>query len=137
MMAAPGLRSLSAEPAALFPASFAQRRLWFLDQLVPESAAYNVPLALRIRGALNVAALRASIATLAACHESLRTTFAEVDGEPGAPGFPGPTFSFTMQRSFKAIGVASVGSPVRMRGSPFANALTNKTVVFESGENPV
>ncbi|HEY0736592.1 MAG TPA: amino acid adenylation domain-containing protein, partial [Herpetosiphonaceae bacterium] len=57
------------------PLSFAQQRLWFLDQLTPHSAAYNVPLALRLHGALDVAALQSSLNALVARHEALRTTF--------------------------------------------------------------
>ncbi|HVH13119.1 MAG TPA: condensation domain-containing protein, partial [Longimicrobium sp.] len=64
------------------PLSFAQQRLWFIDQLEPGSAAYNIPYALRLRGRLDVAALERSIATLVARHEVLRTRFPSVDGEP-------------------------------------------------------
>ncbi|HEX7242864.1 MAG TPA: amino acid adenylation domain-containing protein, partial [Longimicrobiaceae bacterium] len=64
------------------PASFAQQRLWFMDRLDPGSAAYNMPFALRLRGALDVAALRAGLDALVERHEPLRTTLAERDGEP-------------------------------------------------------
>ncbi|MBV9109091.1 MAG: amino acid adenylation domain-containing protein, partial [Gemmatimonadetes bacterium] len=64
------------------PLSFAQQRLWFLDQLEPGSAAYNLPYALRLRGALDEAALERSIATLVARHETLRTRFPGVGGRP-------------------------------------------------------
>jgi amino acid adenylation domain-containing protein len=65
-----------------FPASYAQRRLWFLDQLAPGSAAYNIAATLRMRGMLQVAALRRALEELTARHESLRTTFAAPDGDP-------------------------------------------------------
>ncbi|MBL8986310.1 MAG: amino acid adenylation domain-containing protein [Gemmatimonadetes bacterium] len=65
-----------------FPLSFAQRRLWFVHRLEPASSAYNVPLALRLRGPLDIAALERALATIQARHESLRTTFREIDGEP-------------------------------------------------------
>ncbi|KAA0947673.1 amino acid adenylation domain-containing protein [Pseudomonas sp. ANT_H14] len=55
--------------------SYAQQRQWFLWQLDPDSAAYNLSKALRLIGALDLDALHNSLATLVACHESLRTTF--------------------------------------------------------------
>ncbi|HEX7239407.1 MAG TPA: amino acid adenylation domain-containing protein, partial [Longimicrobiaceae bacterium] len=65
-----------------FPLSFAQQRLWLVDRLEPGSAAYNMPHALRLRGALDVDALRASLGALVERHETLRTVFAEAGGEP-------------------------------------------------------
>ncbi|MEM9488144.1 MAG: amino acid adenylation domain-containing protein, partial [Myxococcota bacterium] len=64
------------------PLSFAQQRLWFLDQLQPGSATYNVPFALRIQGPLDIAALRWSLQRIIARHESLRTRFAAHGGQP-------------------------------------------------------
>ena len=62
------------------PLSFAQERQWFLWQLDPDSAAYHMPTALRLHGALDVAALERSFNALVARHDSLRTTFVQ-DGE--------------------------------------------------------
>ncbi|MFY1824742.1 non-ribosomal peptide synthase/polyketide synthase [Myxococcus fulvus] len=59
------------------PQSFAQQRLWFLDRLEPDSPLYNIPLALRLDGPLDVGALERSFETLVRRHESLRTTFHE------------------------------------------------------------
>jgi amino acid adenylation domain-containing protein/FkbM family methyltransferase len=67
---------------AEIPLSFAQERLWFLDQLEPGSASYNVPLALRLGGALDLPALAASLAGIAGRHETLRTTFAAGSAGP-------------------------------------------------------
>ncbi|HEY0602253.1 MAG TPA: amino acid adenylation domain-containing protein, partial [Herpetosiphonaceae bacterium] len=64
------------------PLSFAQQRLWFLDQLEPGSPLYNLPAGLRLRGTLDRDALRQSLDLLVARHESLRTTFAAVHGQP-------------------------------------------------------
>ncbi|WP_167532765.1 non-ribosomal peptide synthetase [Streptomyces alboniger] len=68
------------------PLSFAQQRMWFLNRMeesVPgASAAYNLPLTLRISGALDVAALEAALGDVADRHESLRTVFPDLDGVP-------------------------------------------------------
>lgn len=63
------------------PASHAQRRLWFLHQLDPDGAAYNVFVAVRLRGPLKVDALSRALHSVVARHESLRTTFELLDGE--------------------------------------------------------
>ncbi|MEW5928133.1 MAG: amino acid adenylation domain-containing protein [Gemmatimonadota bacterium] len=64
------------------PLSSAQQRLWFLDRMAPGAAAYNVPGAVRLDGALDAAALEASVAALVRRHEALRTVFAAGDGGP-------------------------------------------------------
>ncbi|HEV7517010.1 MAG TPA: amino acid adenylation domain-containing protein, partial [Thermoanaerobaculia bacterium] len=77
------------------PLSFAQERLWLIDQLLPGGAAYNLPAALHLAGELDLAALDATFAELVRRHESLRTTFREAGGRPvqvvhpaGPPALP-------------------------------------------------
>ena len=64
------------------PLSFAQQRLWFLDQLEPGSSAYNIARVLRLSGPLNEAALQKALEGMVARHESLRTVFVTVEGSP-------------------------------------------------------
>ena len=64
------------------PLSFAQQRLWFIDQLEPGNSAYNFPAAVRLKGPLNVEALEQSLNEIVRRHEALRTTFTTADGSP-------------------------------------------------------
>jgi hypothetical protein len=65
----------------IFPASFAQQRLWFIEQLVPEASLYTIPLVFRLIGSLHPLALEQSIQAIVNRHEILRTTFDVVDGQ--------------------------------------------------------
>ena len=73
------------EPVArtsALPLSFAQQRLWFLDQLESGNTSYNVPAAVRLRGALDVNALQRALDEVVRRHETLRVSFPTVNGEP-------------------------------------------------------
>ncbi|HEU0299134.1 MAG TPA: FkbM family methyltransferase, partial [Longimicrobium sp.] len=71
-----------ADRGGRLPLSFAQQRLWFLEQMGGMGSTYHVPRGLRLRGRLDRAALRRTLDRLVARHEALRTTFVVVDGEP-------------------------------------------------------
>lgn len=64
------------------PTSWAQHRLWFIDQLEGGGAAYNIPIAMRLRGRLDESAVRSAVDELVRRHEALRTVFVNVAGEP-------------------------------------------------------
>ncbi|HYW21093.1 MAG TPA: amino acid adenylation domain-containing protein [Nodularia sp. (in: cyanobacteria)] len=73
---------MSSEEIFVFPVSFAQQRLWFLDQLIPNNTIYNVPTVIRLTGSLNLTALEQTFNEIVDRHESLRTTFIVLDGQP-------------------------------------------------------
>ena len=62
------------------PLSFAQSRMWFLNRFDPESVAYNIPMAIRLSGELDTAALQLAVTDVVRRHESLRTVYPEIDG---------------------------------------------------------
>jgi len=64
------------------PLSFAQQRLWFLHELEPSSSFYNVPVAVRLRGRLQIDAMQRTLNEIVRRHESLRTSFPSVDAQP-------------------------------------------------------
>ncbi len=74
--------NISDQEVFVFPASFGQQRLWFLDRLFPNSSCYNVVNVLRLTGLLNITALESSFNEIVRRHEVLRTNFDTVDGKP-------------------------------------------------------
>ncbi len=76
------MKLIRADRLKELPLSYAQQRLWFIDQLEPGSSAYNVPTAVRLRGLLDVAALRRCLNEIVRRHEVLRTSFPQRDGQP-------------------------------------------------------
>ncbi len=75
------------------PLSFAQQRLWFLDQLEPGTPFYNLPAAVRLQGNLNVLGLQESFNAIVGRHEALRTTFSQVNGQPRQTIAPANSFA--------------------------------------------
>ena len=79
--------------AGPLPLSYAQQRLWFLDQLEPGSSSYNIPIAVQLTGDLDVKAMERTLGEIIRRHESLRTTFRIVDGQPQQCICPAPAFN--------------------------------------------
>ncbi|WP_156669529.1 non-ribosomal peptide synthetase, partial [Mycobacterium sp. E3339] len=85
---------VAGERPEVIPLSFAQSRLWFIDQFQGPSPMYNVTVALRLRGRLDAEALGAALADVVARHESLRTVFAATDGIPRQVVVPAERIGF-------------------------------------------
>ncbi len=79
-LSAPPIVATSREKS--LPLSFAQQRLWFLNELESNSGFYNIPIAFRLEGSVCIAALEQSLIEIITRHESLRTNFITVDGKP-------------------------------------------------------
>ncbi|WP_187414062.1 non-ribosomal peptide synthetase [Actinomadura chibensis] len=114
------------------PPSFAQRRLWLLDQLLREDDgprdAYHLPLAVRQRGDLDIAALGAALGDVTDRHESLRTVFAEHDGEPYQRILP--------PGEARPVPEVAAGTVEEFIGRPFdlARDIPLRVAVFPEGE---
>ncbi len=73
---------MSCQEVFVFPVSFAQQRLWFIDQLIPGNVVYNVPTVIRLTGIVNLTALEQTFNEIVRRHETLRTTFKVQSGQP-------------------------------------------------------
>jgi amino acid adenylation domain-containing protein len=94
------------------PLSFAQQRLWFFDQLMPDSSFYNMPSAIRLSGQLNIAAFEQAFTMIIARHEVLRTVFAGTHGRPVQRIIPFAAVSLSI------IDLEGLPEPVRERELP-------------------
>ncbi len=103
-----------AERRGALPLSFAQERLWFLHRLHPENVSYNVPAPLRLRGALDAAALARALGEVVRRHEALRTTFPERDGAPVQEVAPSGGFALPVE-DLSGLGEAAREAEVRRR----------------------
>jgi amino acid adenylation domain-containing protein len=108
--------------SSVVPLSFAQERLWFLHRLQPASAAYNMPLALVVHGALDAAALEAALNEVARRHEALRTVFWETDPQPVQVILPAE------RRPLPRVDLSALPAAVR--------AAAARQLAFEEGQRP-
>ncbi|QYC41605.1 Dimodular nonribosomal peptide synthase [Nonomuraea coxensis DSM 45129] len=107
--------------------SYAQERLWLHHQADPESAAYNVCLALRLRGPLDAAALAAALGGVVARHEPLRTLYTAHDGRPAATVLPPspvelPVWPAGGEREAAALAAAAAREPFDLARGPVLRA---------------
>jgi amino acid adenylation domain-containing protein/non-ribosomal peptide synthase protein (TIGR01720 family) len=112
------------------PLSFAQQRLWFLDQLEPESPRYNAFTAFRLEGALHVPALAQGLGEILRRHEALRMRFVEVDGEPELRLDPAGPFPVTTV-DLRGLAPAEQGAEVQRL------ALAEARLPFRLAEGPL
>ncbi|WP_314213194.1 non-ribosomal peptide synthetase [Pseudarthrobacter equi] len=129
---APAQPLAAATRPAVLPLSFAQRRLWFLNRLDPAAGTYNIPVVLDLRGALDVTALAAALGEVTARHETLRTVFPLVDGEPAQHILP-PAEG---RPSLVAVECSSAALPAALaaetgRGFDLARDLPLRAVLFQ------
>jgi amino acid adenylation domain-containing protein len=113
------------------PLSFAQRRLWFLDRLLPGNPAYNISAAFLLRGPLDVRRFEQSLQAVAARHEALRTVFVPgPDGEPRQRVLPPGQFKLE-------VGTTDVSSAANPAAEARAAAAAEAAQPFDLGRGPL
>jgi amino acid adenylation domain-containing protein len=121
---------LPAERRGSRPLSFGQRRLWFLEQLEPGRATYNLPVALRLRGPCHYATLERSLSELVSRHEALRTRFPAPNGEPLEEVLPPGLFELPVVDLREQ-------PPSEREAQAFAWASTEAQRLFDLSEGPL
>ncbi|HYG63177.1 MAG TPA: amino acid adenylation domain-containing protein, partial [Thermoanaerobaculia bacterium] len=123
----PPIRPVSREGG--LPLSFAQERLWFLDRLVPGSAAYNIPAAIHLSGPLRAAALERALGEVVRRHEALRTVFGGDGGPPvqivllpAPPALPVIDLAAGESEAARLAGLEAA-RPFDLQGGPLLRAL--------------
>ncbi|MEU0960126.1 amino acid adenylation domain-containing protein [Micromonospora aurantiaca] len=126
---APAARITPRPSGAEVPLSYAQERVWFMDQLAPGEAAYHIAVPLRVRGPLDVDALRAALTALADRHESQRTRFpADADGRPtvvvaDTADVPLTVVEASDEAAAQALVDAAAAEPFDLANGPLLRAL--------------
>lgn len=115
------------------PLSLAQQRMWFLNRFEPESAAYNIPVMLRLSGRLDTAALSAALADVIARHEVLRTVYPATAGEPRQVILDDPDVPVAPVR-VDADSAAAVVSEFVRRGFDVTTHVPIRVGLFETGQ---
>ncbi|MFX0575930.1 amino acid adenylation domain-containing protein [Nocardia nepalensis] len=114
------------------PLSLAQQRMWFLNRFEPDTAAYNIPVMLRLSGRLDTEALAAALADVVARHEVLRTIYPEISGEPRQVVLDEPVVPVEPVR-IPADSVPDVVGEFVRRGFDVTAAVPMRVGLFELG----
>ncbi|MGI6247460.1 MAG: amino acid adenylation domain-containing protein [Pseudochelatococcus sp.] len=129
----------TAAPAAHYPASNAQARLWMLDRIDPGLAAYNIGFSLRSAAPLDETALRIALAGLAGRHESLRTALIDHDGLPRQTILPALQPELRIEDAVGADAAALVARERAIAAEPFAleRAPLWRAVLLRGGQGDI
>jgi hypothetical protein len=126
---------VAAPRPAHVPLSYAQQRLWIVDQLDPGAALYNLATTLKLRGPLDVAALHATLDALVARHEVLRTRFVVVDGH-GPDGAPTQLVVAAAPVALAREDLSAIPAEERVAHAR-ARAIAEEAIAFDLAEPPL